>query len=373
MYFQMSSVIEHLTQLHDPRDPMKIKHPLPTILFISICSIFCGAETWGDMTLWAETHKDWLSKYVDIKAGIPSPATIRRVFTLIKPVYWGQLLHENLLAHHPNKKAEDHISIDGKTLRGSKCDSKNIRAMQMVSALSVENNIVIGQVKTDRKSNEVTAIPLLLALLDLEGATVSIDAAGCNKNIIQNILDGDANYLLGLKKNQRKLHAAVEKYSLESGTSLDNLIEDYFDDSHGRSVRRRYFAFDVPESIAPLSLNQMKTIIATETISGSKYTDEVSAEWRYYVTNHDKSHPKLADYIRGHWSIESYHWLLDVHLNDDKDKKYEVNAAENFAKTKRFLLDSVKSRPPEGKKRSVRSNLKRVGWDLDYLVTLLFR
>ena len=244
--------------------------------------------------------------------------------------------------------------------------------MQMVSALSVENNIVIGQVKTDRKSNEVTAIPLLLALLDLEGATVSIDAAGCNKNIIEHILDGDANYLLGLKKNQPKLHAAVEKHMVESGTSLDNLIEDHFEDSHGRLVRRRYFAFDVPESMAPFSLNQMKTIIATETICSSKYNEDVSSEWRYYGTNHEKSHPKLVDYIRGHWSIESYHWLLDVHLNDDKDKKYDANAAENFAKTKRFLLDSVKSTPPEGKKRSVRSNLKRVGWDLDYLVTLLF-
>lgn len=244
--------------------------------------------------------------------------------------------------------------------------------MQMVSALSVENNIVLGEVKTDCKSNEITAIPLLLALLDLEGATISIDAMGCNEKIINNILKGGANYVIGLKKNQPKLYAAVETYSLEQGTSLDNLIEDYFDDSHGRSVRRRYFAFDVTDEINSLGFSQMKTIIATETISGSPYTDGVSAEWRYYITNHNKAQPKLAEYIRGHWAIESYHWLLDVHLNDDRDKKYEESAAENFAKTKRFLLDLVKSKPPEGKKRSVRSNLKRVGWDLDYLVTLLF-
>ncbi|WP_299144408.1 ISAs1 family transposase, partial [uncultured Vibrio sp.] len=184
----MSSVINHLNQFHDPRDQNKIKHPLSTILFISICSTFSGAESWEDMVLWAETHTEWLSKYVNIDSGIPSYSTIRRLFTLIKPSYWGQLIHQTILEHHPNKKSEDHIPIDGKTLRGSKCGAKDVRAIQMVSALSVENNIVLGEVKTDCKSNEITAIPLLLALLDLEGATVSIDAMGCNEKIISNIL-----------------------------------------------------------------------------------------------------------------------------------------------------------------------------------------
>ncbi len=324
------------------------------------------------MVLWAETHKEWLAKYVDINAGIPSYSTIRRLFTLIKPSYWGQLINQNLLMHHPDIKAEDHIPIDGKTLRGSKCGAKDVRAIQMVSALSMENNIMLGEVKTDCKSNEITAIPLLLALLDLEGATVSIDAMGCNEGIIGKILDAGASYVIGLKKNQPKLHAAVEAYSQSYGSALENLTEDYFDEGHGRLVRRRYFAFDVPDDIKALGFSEMKTVIATETISSTPYTEGVTAEWRYYITNHDKAHVKLSDYVRGHWAIESRHWLLDVHLNDDKDKKYEENAAQNFAKTKRFLLDLVKSKPPEGKKRSVRSNLKRVGWDIDYLVKLLF-
>jgi predicted transposase YbfD/YdcC len=178
--------------------------------------------------------------------------------------------------------------------------------------------------------------------------------------------------LLGLKKNQPKLYAAVEKYAQTTGTHLDNLVSDYFDKSHGRCVRRRCFAFDVTEEIAKLGFSKMNTIIATETISKSDYEDKVSAQWRYYITDHNKSQPKLAKYIRDHWQIESMHWLLDVHLNDDKDKKYEENAAENFAKTKRLLLNLVKSKPPQGKKSSIRSNLKRVGWDLDYLVALLF-
>ena len=161
----MSEVIELLDQFDDPRDPKKIKHPLPTCLFIAICAIFCGAESWEDIILWADTHKEWLGKYVNMSQGIPSYSTIRRIFMIISPHCWGQLIQKTVLLHHPEKHAEDHVPIDGKTLRGSKCTSKDIRAMQMVSAWSIENNIILGEVKTDSKSNEIKAIPLLLDLL----------------------------------------------------------------------------------------------------------------------------------------------------------------------------------------------------------------
>ena len=216
----------------------------------------------------------------------------------------------------------------------------------MLGALKII--LFLGEVKTDSKSNEITAIPLLLELLALEGSTVSIDAMGCNEKIISKILEQDAHYLIGLKKNQPKLFEAVENYSQNEGTKLENLVDDYFDNSHGRCVRRRYFAFDVPKEIRELGFTKMNTIIATETISSSKYTKGgTSAEWRYYLTDHNKSNPKLATYVRGHWGVESMHWCLDVHLNDDKDKKYEAKAAENFAKTKRFLFNLVKSNPPQ--------------------------
>lgn len=369
---KMSIILETLESFADPRDPKKIRHPLSTILFISICAIFCGAEGWEDIVIWGETHNGWLSKYVDVSNGIPSYSTVRRIFMIVAPTCWSQLIQKTLICHNPDKKAEDHVPIDGKSLRGSQCAAKDIRAMQIVHAWSVENGIILGEVKTDSKSNEITAIPLLLEILDLDGATVSIDAIGCNEKIIQAILNKGAHYLIGLKKNQPKLYEAVEAYAMKSGTEQENLIEDYFDESHGRNVRRRYFAFDLPEEAKGLGFPELKTVIATETISSSKYSTKSTAEWRYYLTDHDKSQSKLPTYIRGHWSVESMHWLLDVHLNDDKDKKYEKNAAENFAKTKRFLLSLVKSKPPQGKKRSVRSSIKRVGWDLDYLVKLIF-
>lgn len=368
----MSVVLKTLEKFTDPRDPKKVHHPLSTILFMSICAIFCGAEGWEDIVIWGETHKEWLSKYVDVSNGIPSYSTIRRIFMIVEPTCFGQLIQKTIFSHHPDKKAEDQVPIDGKSLRGSQCNAKDIRAMQIVHAWSVENGVILGEVKTDSKSNEITAIPLLLEILDLEGATVSIDAIGCNEKIIKAILDKGAHYLIGLKKNQPKLYDAVESYAAKSGINQENLVKDYFDDSHGRNVRRRYFAFDLPETIKKLGFTRMQTVVATETISSSKYSDETTSEWRYYLTDHDRSQQKLPTYVRGHWSVESMHWCLDVHLNDDKDKKYEKNAAENFAKTKRFLLSLVKSKPPQGKKRSLRSNLKRVGWDLDYLVQLLF-
>lgn len=368
----MSVVLKLLNQFIDPRDPKKVSHPLSTALFIAICAVFCGAEGWEDIVLWGKIHTGWLSKYVDMSNGVPSYSTIRRIFMIVSPACWGQLAHKTILHHHPDNATEDHVPIDGKTLRGSKCVAKDVKAMQIVHAWSVEKNIILGEVKTDSKSNETTAIPLLLQLLDLEGATVSIDAIGCNEKIIKEILNKGAHYLIGLKKNQPKLYEAVENYAKEAVSNRENLVSDYFDDSHGRTVRRRYFTFEVPHEISKLGFSKMKTVIATETISSSKYKAGVSAEWRYYLTDHDKSNSKLPTYIRGHWQVESMHWCLDVHLNDDKDKKYEKNAAENFAKTKRFLLSLVKSKPPKGKKRSLRSNLKQVGWDLEYLVSLLF-
>lgn len=368
----MLTILTLLNQLEDTRDPKKVKHPLTSILFMSICAIFCGAETWEDIPLWAESHLDWLSKHIDISNGIPSYSTIRRIFMIISPELWGVIIQKTVELHHPEKKTEDHVPIDGKTLRGSKCVSKDVKAMQIVSALSVSNDIILGEVTTDSKSNEITAIPMLLDLLALDNATISIDAIACNEAIISKILEQDAHYLIGLKKNQPTLYEAVESYAQKEGTELKNIVADYFDNSHGRCTRRRYFAFETTEKMKSLGFTNMNTIIATETISSSNHTNKVTAEWRYYITDHDADNKKLPQYIREHWKIESTHWLLDVHLGDDKDKKYEKIAAENFAKTKRFLLNLVKSKPPIGKKRSIRSNLKKVGWDLDYLVKILF-
>ena len=369
----MSEVLALLSTIEDPRDQGKILYPLPTLLFIAICAIFSGAESWDDIVVFAESRKQWLSKYIDIEHKIPCYSTFRRLFSVISPTVWSTLIDGTLGLVVKERRPEDHIPIDGKTLKGSRCESRGIRAIQMVSAWSFSNKLVLADVATDSKSNEIKAIPLLLDLLELDGCTVSIDAMGCQAVIMQSILDKGGDFVIGLKKNQPSLYNAVVAYSKEHGEEQANLIKDSFDDSHGRLVRRRYFAFSLPEDAQPATLPGIKTIIATETISSeNNKPNSITAEWRYYVSSHDQSNLNLSSYVRNHWSIESeYHWELDVHLHDDADKKHDKVAAINFAKTKRLLLSLVKSKVPAGKKRSVRSRLKRVGWDLDYLVALL--
>lgn len=326
----MSEVIDFLSTIEDPRVSNKIIYPLPTLLFISICAIFCGAESWDDIVVFAESRREWLSGYVGLSARIPCYSTFRRLFSTIRPSIWSTLIE----------------GILGLVIKDSRCESREIRAIQMVSAWSFSNKLILADVTTDSKSNEIKAIPLLLELLELQGCTVSIDAMGCQKGILESILNKGGDYVIGLKKNQPSLYNAVVDYSREYGEKTVNLIEDKFDDSHGRHVKRRYFAFPLPEKAKPFTLPGIRTIIATETISSEKNKPGTTAEWRYYVSSHEVSN-KLAFYVRNHWSIESeYHWELDVHLHDDADKKHDKTVATNFAKTKRLLLCLMKVKVP---------------------------
>jgi len=164
----------------------------------------------------------------------------------------------------------------------------------------------------------------------------------------------------------------VVAYAANEGMRLENLISDGFDEGHGRLVRRRYFAFPLPEELHNHALSEVKSCIAVERIVQEGRGEPVTNRFSYYITNHSASHPKLADYVRQHWEIESHHWLLDVYFNDDGDKKYEKNSAENFAQIKRLNLNLVKAKEWTGKKKSVKSKLKLIGWDKNLLLELLF-
>lgn len=175
---------------------------------MSLCAVASGADTWTDIVTWANANEDWIAQHVDMTEGVPSYSTIRRLFTLIKPSSFQALLHGVVEYHHPNK-TEDHVAIDGKTLRGNRCDRKNIKAIQMVSALSIENKFTLAEVKTHKKSNEIKAIPVLLAMLELEDVTVSVDAIGCNNTVIDAILEQGSDYVIGLKKIS---HLSLKKW-----------------------------------------------------------------------------------------------------------------------------------------------------------------
>lgn len=364
-------ILDNINSVSDPRMKGKVRHKLSTIMFVSLCGILCGCESWSDIKDYCKIKQAWLSQYVSFKNGIPSSDTFRRVFTLLDPDMVENLLHIHASEVVKDRGSSDQIAIDGKALRGSK--KLNLQCLHSVSAWCHENGLVLGERQIDSKSNEITAIPLLLESLNLKGNTITIDAAGCQKSIAELIIKKKGNYVLGLKRNHPKLYDAVAKHIQQEGESNENRLFDSFDKSHGRLVRRRYFGYGISNISEIKGWSDAKTVVAVETIS-SKDNDpsrKVSNEWRYYLSNHKCTDKRLPNYIRNHWSIENkLHWILDVHLKEDNDKKAERNSARSFALLKRIALNIVRSKDTTPKK-SLRRKLKHPAWDDNYLLSML--
>lgn len=365
------SVLDLIEELPDPRMEGKVKHNLATVIFVTLCGILSGCESWGDIEDYCETKLKWLSNYVDFKNGVPSEWTFRRVFTLLDPAFLETLLRTHAAAIVAKQKTSDQIAVDGKALCGSA--RQGLKCLHSVTAWCHENGLVLAEAQVDKKSNEIKAIPLLLTSLDLRGNTVSIDAAGCQKSIAQLIKEKEGDYVLGLKRNQPKLYQAIADHIQKTGKSDDNKLHDSFDDSHGRCVRRRYFCYEIEKIPEAKDWIGAKSVIAVETISSQDNDPKrhVSAEWRYYLSSHEAKNTKMPDYIRNHWGIENkLHWVLDVQLKEDDDRKSERKSARSFALLKRITLNIVRSKD-KTPKRSAKRKLKLAGWDNDYLISLL--
>lgn len=223
------------------------------------------------------------------------------------------------------------------------------------------------------KSNEITAIPTLIESLDIKGATITIDAAGCQKAIVGTIREKKGHYVLGLKKNQKKIYEAAQDIIKKEGEHDNNRLSDYFEKTHGRLVRRRYFGYNVSTVDLLKGWDGAKSVVAVETIT-SKVNDaesNVAAEWRYYLTSHDCNNKQLPNYIKNHWGIENkLHWVLDVCMKEDDDQKSERKSARSFAILKRIALNIVRTRD-KTPKLSVRRKLRRCAMNNDYLISLL--
>lgn len=366
------TILELFQTIPDPRMEGKVTHNLGAILFTRLCGVLSGCESWTDIEDYCGTKQDWLSQYVDLTNGIPSKWTFRRVFTLLDPAHIENVLrtHAADVIRH-NGKASDQIAIDGKALRGSK--RTDLQCLHSISAWCHENGLVLSELQVNKKSNEITAIPLLLESIDLKGKTVSIDASGCQKSISKAIKDKKGDYVLGLKKNHLKLYQAAVDLKGKEGENEAHRLSDAYEDQPGRLTRRRYFGYDARSLPNIEDWANAKSIIAVETISSKNNNSQrqVTAEWRYYLSSHSFTHPKIPDYIRHHWGIENkLHWILDVHLKEDDDQKAERQSVRSFSLLKRIALNIVRSHDTTPK-RSVRRKLKRSGWDNEYLKGLL--
>ena len=362
----MHSPISFFSGLRDPRVERTKAHLLGDILFIAISSVICGAETWNDMETFGKAKEDWLRTVLKLPEGIPSHDTFNRVFSLLDPkeLESGFLQWTRSAAQLTNGEV---VSIDGKSIRGSRGkDGKNI--VHMVSAWASKNNIALGQVKVNDKSNEITAIPELLNLLAVKGCIVTIDAMGCQKDIASAVIGKEADYILALKSNQSVLLQQAE----DSFRFLDaKSVSEEVDAGHGRVETRTCSAIDDLSFVRhKKDWKNMQSLVRIESERFIKATGESKKETRYYISSLPADASLLNRSIRSHWGIEnSLHWILDVAFNEDHSRKRVGHAAQNFSLMSRIALNLLKNE--ETTKQGIKGKRLKAGWDPNYLLDII--
>lgn len=358
-------------ELEDPRPGRNIMHLLSDMLAIAILGVICGAENWADIALFGRCKKRWLKTFLRLPHGIPSHDTFGRVFAALRPEQFEQcfLKWTAHLAKHKSKL----IAIDGKTLRRSFDSACGKEAIHMISAWCQENHLVMGQLATEAKSNEIKAIPKLLKLLDLKGAVVSIDAMGCQKKIAHTIVAGGGDYLLQVKQNQHELHESLELLFAEGLTGdcqgVAYSTARQTEKNHGRLETRRCWS---TSDLGGLADRQWKNLRSVACVECSRQVNGVkSVERHYYISSlPDAKAREMLGLIRGHWGIEnSLHWRLDVQFNEDASRIRQGHAAENFSRLRRWALNALKR--DTTLTVGLKGKSKACGWDHDYLLAVL--
>lgn len=368
----MNKLLTFAKSIEDFRLDRKKLHPAENIVFITILALICNATDWEEVADFGELRKDYLSQYLDLKNGIPSHDTFNRFFSLFNPKKFQRLflgwLHELL---NVEVQDENQIAIDGKSSRGTR--SKTGSMLHLLNAYLVEKQCILGQQKMADKSNEITAIPKLLDALDLEGAIVSIDAVGCQREIADKIIDNKADYFLAVKQNQKILCEDIESAFLVFRQSDENYYCS--EELNGSRVEKR--TCKVMDDLTHLSTAShwkgLSRIVKIETETYLKSAQKSRTETRYYITSKNSSTPeKYLGYSRKHWSIENnLHWSLDVILNEDKSRKRNNNVAENFSIILKVILALLKEKQLKNKKISIKRMRKKAAWNLEYLNQLL--
>jgi len=373
-----TSISEHFATLTDPRRDHLKAHRLVDILTIALCAVICGADEWVEVETFGQAREAWLGTFLKLPGGIPSHDTFGRVFALVDPEEFRRCFIGWVRAV-VGDPGEQVVAIDGKALRRSHDRRAGKAALRLVSAWATESGVVIGQVATHAKSNEVTAIPELLKLRSLEGAAVTIDAMGCQTAIAAQIVEQRADYVLALKKNHEKLYDRVADTFVEAdkarGTTL--LLGDLAADTatnagHGRIERRRCRAIGDPAHLAYLDPDHdwpgLRSVVCIES---TRRTDtEASTEARYYLSSLPPDAPTLARTIRSHWRIEnSLHWVLDVAFREDDSRVRTGHAPENFAIIRHLALNLL--RQDTSRRAGLANKRFRAALDTSYLRSIL--
>lgn len=361
---------EFLSIIEDPRVERTRKHPLETIVVIALLAVICGADSFVGIEKFARAKKEWLASFLDMGGGVPSHDTVGRVFAALDPKMLAQAFQRWTTAMAVTSQ-EKLIAIDGKTLRRSFKQAGDSAFVHMVSAWSAANGVVLGQVKTDEKSNEVTAIPALLDLIDVKRALITIDAAGTQTAIAEKIVEKGGDYLLSVKANQPTLHNSMIEHFVGVG-KLFNKFEyaETVEHGHGRDEIRRAWVSHATEEIAGAErwsgLSTFVRIESTRTVN-----NETSVENRYYISSRRPlSAKKALEAVRGHWSIENQlHWVLDVAFAEDDSRVRAGNAAANFSAVRQLALGLLKQRTET--KVGIKNRRLMAGWDDSFLLRVI--
>jgi predicted transposase YbfD/YdcC len=339
-----ASFKEHFQDLQDPRVERTRKHPLINIVFMAVCGVLSGANSIAGIHEFAIDRRSWFGRYLDLTNDIPSEDTFGRVLARLDPGAFEKCLLSWIQA--VQEVTENRmVAIDGKTLRGSSDHEQGRAAIHMVSAWATENKLSLGQVVVHEKSNEITAIPELLDLLDVSGALVTIDAMGCQREIADRIREREGDYVLAVKQNQPKLYERVEEAINEAlEEDAENLEEHQtVEKGHGRQETRTYAIAAAPDAVDPEELWRDLSAVGIAISERVDSQGRASMETRYYILSRLITVQEFAEAVRGHWGIENnLHWQLDVSFREDKCRVCRDHAPANLSVIRRFALGLLK-------------------------------
>ena len=372
---RLAVLLKHFSQIDDEREPWRVVYPLAEVLLLMTCATIAACDDFEDIVAWGEQHLDFLRRYAEFHFGIPCVRWLQTLVNRIDPVLFGRCFESWIKELWPDR--HDLIAIDGKTSRRTHDKRNGLKALHTLSAYASNARLVLGQLSVPEKTNEITAIPELLDHLaetdQLKGALVTIDAMGCQVAIADKIVEHQADYLLALKGNQPTLEAEVAEF-FRSAPVQEVVGKTVVEKGHGRIETRTYTASSKIDWIVSdrsypgePRFTHIKTIVKVDLLT--EYPDQSTTfDTRLYISSAALDIDRLANAVRGHWGVESMHWLLDVEFKDDLSRYRSGHGAKNMAIVRRFALGLVRANKS---KRSVKTRRKLAGWSPNYLLELL--
>ncbi len=371
---RVALLLKHFSEIKDDREPWRVLYPLAEVLLLVVCGTIAACDDFDDVAAWGEHHLDFLRRFAPFYHGIPGARWLCLLLNRVDPILFKRCFESWVAATWPDRP--DFIAIDGKTARRTHDRRKGTKALDTLSAYATAARLVLAQRSVPEKTNEITAIPELLDDLaeagQLKGALVTIDAMGCQVEIAEKITAYGADYLLALKGNQPTLEADVADY-FRTAPKDELVSKSSVEKGHGRIETRTYTASQTVDWIRSARsypgqprFSDIKTIVKVE--ERAEHSDRTTFDTRFFISSAPLNIERLANGARGHWGVESMHWLLDVEFKDDLSRYRSGHGAKNMAVVRRFALGLVRANKTKG---SVKTRRKSAGWNPSYLLQIM--